>query len=109
MSCSERNTPKALGRWIIVKPTREHDLYTGNAAGIVIPDIVKRDTERNYSFGTVLSVGENVNDVKTGDGVCFSETIHWNNTTPVSGKTFMHEGETFIGIRESDVIARYED
>ena len=80
---------------VIVRPARADER---TAAGIIIPDTAKEKPQR----GTVVAAGPGSKDapvtVKPGETVLFGK---------YSGTEFELDGEQFLVLRESDILARY--
>jgi chaperonin GroES len=84
---------KPLSDRVLVKPD---PASTKTVSGIIIPDTAKEKPQQ----GTVLAVGPGKKDhqmtVKIGDKVLYGK---------YSGTDMKHEGEDFLIMRESDILA----
>ncbi len=92
---------KPLADRVLVKPKKEEEMRKG---GIIIPDTAKERPQE----GTIIEVGSGKLDengkrialeVKKGDRVIFSK---------YAGNEIEIEGEEFIIMRESDILAVIE-
>lgn len=63
---------------------------------LFIPDTAQYALEKYPYRGEVISVGEQVKQVKTGDRVIFGR---------LGGMRMSEEGEQFIALRETDILA----
>lgn len=80
---------------VFVKPAEAEEK---TASGIIIPDSAKEKPQK----GTVVAVSESDEDgkspvVKAGDVVMYGK---------YAGSDFPYEGETYLSMRESDIIAK---
>ena len=84
-----------LGNKVLIKLHEKKETY-GNT-GIYIPDSVQEDP----MTGTVISVGEDVTEIKAGDDVRISEF-----GTPMSIES---EGSEHLLFRKEDIVAKVVD
>lgn len=86
-------TIKPLADRVLVEPM---EAETTTASGIIIPDTAKEKPQK----GTVVAVGPGTKDqpvtVKVGDQVLYGK---------YSGTELQHEGEDYLIMRESDLLA----
>ncbi|MDI9358477.1 MAG: co-chaperone GroES [Phycisphaerales bacterium] len=84
---------KPLHDRVVVKPGQVEEKTVG---GIIIPDTAKEKPQK----GTVVAVGEGKKDepitVKVGDTVLYGK---------YSGTELQYEGEDYLIMRESDILA----
>lgn len=84
---------KPLADRVLIQPAQAEEKTAG---GIIIPDTAKEKPQR----GTVVAVGPGKKDepltVKVGDNVLYSK---------YAGTEISFEGETYLIMRESDVVA----
>jgi len=89
---------KPLGDRVIVKPKEKEDM---TRSGIVLPDTATEKPQEGSVLavgpGRILDNGKRIEmDVKTGDKVLFAK---------YAGTEVKLEGEDFLVIRESDLLA----
>lgn len=94
-------TPKIYPRakWILVKPDAED--ARENEFGIITPENVEQERR---AFGTVMSVGQDIKDVKKGDRVIYGA---------YAGEKIKLKGSKtdfdFVMLFDEDVIATFEE
>ncbi|HVB03692.1 MAG TPA: co-chaperone GroES [Chitinophagaceae bacterium] len=90
---SKKLSIKPLADRVIVKPAQGEEKTKG---GIIIPDTAKEKPQR----GTVVAAGPGKKDepvtVKVGDSVLYGK---------YSGTEISYEGEDYLIMRESDILA----
>lgn len=89
---------KPLGDRVVVKPIEQEETTAG---GIVLPDTAKEKPQRGevlaVGTGKLLDNGERVPlEVKVGDKVLYAK---------YAGTEVKIEGETYLIMRESDILA----
>jgi chaperonin GroES len=91
---------KPLGDRLIVQPLDEEQTTIG---GIVLPDTAQEKPQR----GTVLAVGPGARNTETGDrippDVTEGDTVVYSK---YGGTEIKVEGEEYLILRESDVLAK---
>jgi chaperonin GroES len=91
---------KPLGDRLIVMPLEEEQTTVG---GIVLPDTAQEKPQR----GTVLAVGPGARNTETGDriplDVAEGDTVVYSK---YGGTEIKVEGEDYLILRESDVLAK---
>jgi chaperonin GroES len=91
---------KPLGDRLIVEPLEEEQTTVG---GIVLPDTAQEKPQR----GTVLAVGPGARNTETGDriplDVAEGDVIVYSK---YGGTEIKVEGEDYLILRESDVLAK---
>jgi chaperonin GroES len=91
---------KPLGDRLIVQPLEEEQTTVG---GIVLPDTAQEKPQR----GTVLAVGPGARNTETGDriplDVAEGDTVVYSK---YGGTEIKVEGEDYLILRESDVLAK---
>jgi chaperonin GroES len=84
---------KPLADRVLIEPAEAEEKTAG---GIIIPDTAKEKPQR----GTVVAAGPGKKDepltVKVGDNVLYSK---------YAGTEISHEGNTYLILRESDIVA----
>ena len=84
---------KPLADRVLIVPA---DAETKTASGIIIPDTAKEKPQK----GTVVSVGPGTNEnpitVKVGDSVLYGK---------YAGTELQHDGEDYLIMKESDILA----
>jgi chaperonin GroES len=89
-----------LGDRLIVQPLDEEQTTVG---GIVLPDTAQEKPQR----GTVLAVGPGARNTETGDriplDVAEGDTVVYSK---YGGTEIKVEGEEYLILRESDVLAK---
>ncbi len=84
---------KPLADRVLIEPAQAEEKTAG---GIIIPDTAKEKPQR----GTVVAVGPGKKDdpltVKVGDHVLYSK---------FAGTEISHDGNTYLIMRESDIVA----
>jgi chaperonin GroES len=91
---------KPLGDRLIVEPLEEEQTTVG---GIVLPDTAQEKPQR----GTVLAVGPGARNTETGDriplDVAEGDVVVYSK---YGGTEIKVEGEDYLILRESDVLAK---
>jgi chaperonin GroES len=84
---------KPLADRVLIEPAEAEEKSAG---GIIIPDTAKEKPQR----GTVVAAGPGKKDepltVKVGDNVLYSK---------YAGTELTHEGNTYLILREADIVA----
>lgn len=86
---------KAVGKFIIVK---DEEVVQKNDLGLIITE--KSDLNIRYIIGEVITVGDEVKEVKPGEFVYFDK---------ISGSELRVKGQKFKAIREQDVVVTMKD
>ena len=86
---------KAVGNFIIIK---DEEVIQKNELGLIMTE--KSDLNIRYIIGEVITVGDDVKEVKPGDFVYFDK---------ISGSELRIKGEKYKAIREQDVVVTMED
>ena len=86
---------KAVGSFIIIK---DEEVIQKNELGLIMTE--KSDLNIRYIIGEVITVGDDVKEVKPGDFVYFDK---------ISGSELRIKGEKYKAIREQDVVVTMED
>lgn len=86
---------KAVGNFIIIK---DEEVIQKNELGLIMTE--KSDLNIRYIIGEVITVGDDVKEVKPGDFVYFDK---------ISGSELRIKGEKYKAIREQDVVVTMQD
>ena len=86
---------KAVGSFIIIK---DEEVIQKNELGLIMTE--KSDLNIRYIIGEVITVGDDVKEVKPGDFVYFDK---------ISGSELRIKGEKYKAIREQDVVVTMQD
>lgn len=81
------------GPRVLIRP--EHQSETTRESGLIAVSAHSPDV-----IGTVIAIGERVNDVKPGDVVLF---------TPESGQVMEFGGETYLVLSEEEILATWDE